>query len=153
MINTQAFDDQKPGTSGLRKKTVVFQQEGYLENFIQSIFNTIGDCANKTLVIGGDGRFYNREAIQVIVKMAAANGFGKLLVGHQGLLSTPAASCVIRKFAACGGIILSASHNPGGQEGDFADDHRPILALFTLVGRIHRSILRLHAGQGQIVQV
>lgn len=118
-VNTQAFSDQKPGTSGLRKKVTQFQQTGYLENFVQAIFNTIAPCTNKMLVIGGDGRFYNREAIQVIIRMAIANGFSELLVGQGGILSTPAASCVIRKNKACGGIILSASHNPGGPDQDF----------------------------------
>lgn len=116
---TQAFPGQKPGTSGLRKTVKEFQQAGYLENFVQAIFNTIAPCSGKTLVLGGDGRFYNREAIQVIIRMAAANGFARLLVGQAGILSTPAASCVIRKHAADGGIILSASHNPGGPHGDF----------------------------------
>ena len=118
-IKTQAFTDQKPGTSGLRKKVKQFQQPGYLENFVQAVFNTIAPCAGKKLVIGGDGRFYNREAIQVIIKMAVANGFSHILVGQGGILSTPAASCVIRKNEACGGIILSASHNPGGPDEDF----------------------------------
>lgn len=118
-IKTRAFIDQKPGTSGLRKKVVQFQQTGYLENFVQSVFNTIAPCNGKTLILGGDGRFYNREAIQVIIRMAVANGFAKILVGQGGILSTPAASCVIRKHKACGGIILSASHNPGGPDEDF----------------------------------
>ena len=118
-IKTQAFTDQKPGTSGLRKKVKQFQQSGYLENFVQAVFNTIAPCAGKKLVIGGDGRFYNREAIQIILKMAVANGFSHILVGQGGILSTPAASCVIRKNKACGGIILSASHNPGGPDEDF----------------------------------
>lgn len=118
-IETQAFTDQKPGTSGLRKKVTQFQQAGYLENFVQSVFNTISPCKGKKLVIGGDGRFYNREAIQVIIRMAIANGFTHLIVGKGGILSTPAASCVIRKNQACGGIILSASHNPGGPDEDF----------------------------------
>lgn len=118
-IKTTPFDGQKPGTSGLRKKVSSFQQAGYLENFVQAIFNTIAPCEGKTLVIGGDGRFYNRTAIQTIVRMAAANGFARLLLGQGGILSTPAASCVIRKYEACGGIILSASHNPGGPDGDF----------------------------------
>lgn len=118
-IKTQAFTDQKPGTSGLRKKVKQFQQPCYLENFVQAVFNTIAPCAGKKLVIGGDGRFYNREAIQVIIKMAVANGFAHILVGQGGILSTPAASCVIRKNEACGGIILSASHNPGGPDEDF----------------------------------
>jgi len=118
-ISTQAFSDQKPGTSGLRKKVTVFQQAHYLENFVQSIFDSIAAPQGATLVLGGDGRFYNREAIQIILKMAAANGFGKVLVGRGGILSTPAASCVIRKHQTYGGIILSASHNPGGADGDF----------------------------------
>mgnify|MGYP001381957233 FL=1 len=118
-VKTQAFDDQKPGTSGLRKKVIQFQQVGYLENFVQAVFNTIAPCAGKSLVLGGDGRFYNREAIQVIIRMAVANGFSRILVGKGGILSTPAASCVIRKHQTCGGIILSASHNPGGPDEDF----------------------------------
>lgn len=118
-VQTKPFPGQKPGTSGLRKKVVEFQQPHYLENFVQSIFNTIGPCAGHTLVIGGDGRFFNREAIQIIIRMATANGFARLLVGQGGILSTPAASCVIRKYEAFGGIILSASHNPGGPSEDF----------------------------------
>jgi phosphoglucomutase len=118
-VSTQAFSDQKPGTSGLRKKVPVFQQPHYLENFVQSIFDSITAPKNATLVVGGDGRYYNREAIQIILKMAAANGFGKVLVGRGGILSTPAASCVIRKHQTFGGIILSASHNPGGPKEDF----------------------------------
>jgi phosphoglucomutase len=118
-ISTQPFEGQKPGTSGLRKKVRVFQQAHYLENFVQSIFDTLENYQGHTLVVGGDGRFYNREALQIILKMAAANGFGRVLVGQGGLLSTPAASCVIRKHKAFGGIILSASHNPGGPEEDF----------------------------------
>jgi phosphoglucomutase len=118
-VQTQPFPDQKPGTSGLRKKTPVFMQERYVENFVQSIFDSLDDKQGKMLVVGGDGRYFNREAIQTIIKMAAANGFGMLLVGKGGLLSTPAASCVIRARKAYGGIILSASHNPGGPEGDF----------------------------------
>lgn len=118
-VNTAVFSGQKPGTSGLRKKVVEFQQAGYLENFVQSIFNTIAPCSGLTLVIGGDGRFFNREAIQIIIRMAVANGFGRLLIGQGGILSTPAASCVIRKYQACGGIVLSASHNPGGPDADF----------------------------------
>lgn len=118
-VSTQPFSDQKPGTSGLRKQVPVFQKPNYLENFIQSIFNAIEGYQGGTLVLGGDGRYYNRTAIQVILKMAAANGVGRVLVGQGGILSTPAASCVIRKNGAFGGIILSASHNPGGPEGDF----------------------------------
>ncbi len=118
-IFTKAFSDQKPGTSGLRKKVSVFQQPHYLENFVQSIFDSISPPKGATLTLGGDGRFYNREAIQIILKMAAANGFGRVLVGQGGILSTPAASCIIRKYKTFGGIILSASHNPGGIDGDF----------------------------------
>ena len=118
-VSTQPFNDQKPGTSGLRKKVGVFQQPHYLENFVQSIFDTIAAPAGATLVVGGDGRYYNRTAIQTILKMAAANGFGGVLVGQGGILSTPAASCLIRKYQTFGGIILSASHNPGGPDGDF----------------------------------
>lgn len=118
-ISTQPFSDQKPGTSGLRKSVPAFQQPHYLENFVQSIFNSLDGYAGHTLVVGGDGRYYNRTAIQIILKMAAANGFGRVLVGQGGILSTPAASCIIRKYQAFGGIILSASHNPGGPSGDF----------------------------------
>ena len=118
-LNTIAFNDQKPGTSGLRKKVAVFQQPHYLENFVQSTFDSLNDKQGKTLVIGGDGRFYNEQAIQIILKMAAANGFSRAIVGQHGLLSTPAASCIIRKYKAFGGIILSASHNPAGPNGDF----------------------------------
>ncbi len=118
-VPTTPFDDQKPGTSGLRKQVPTFQKPHYLENFIQSTFDSLDDYQGKTLVLGGDGRYFNRLAIQVILKMAAANGVGKTLVGQGGILSTPAASCLIRKYSAFGGIILSASHNPGGPEGDF----------------------------------
>lgn len=118
-VATKPFSDQKPGTSGLRKKVPVFQQENYAENFIQSIFDSLEGFQGKTLVVGGDGRYYNREVIQKVIKMAAANGFGKVMVGKGGILSTPAASHVIRKYKAFGGIILSASHNPGGPTEDF----------------------------------
>lgn len=118
-VTSQAFSDQRPGTSGLRKKVKVFQMPHYLENFVQAIFDTRPDLKGGTLVLGGDGRFYNREAIQTILRMAAANGVKRVLVGQAGLLSTPAASCVIRKHKTQGGIILSASHNPGGPEEDF----------------------------------
>ena len=118
-VTTHPFDDQKPGTSGLRKKVPVFQQKNYAENFIQSIFDSLEDFSGQTLVIGGDGRYYNREVIQTAIKMAAANGFGKVMVGQGGILSTPAASHIIRKYRAFGGIILSASHNPGGPTEDF----------------------------------
>ena len=118
-VTTQVFPGQQPGTSGLRKKVSVFRQTGYLENFVQSVFDSLEGRVGQTLVLGGDGRFYNRTAIQIILKMAAANGIGKMLVGRSGILSTPAVSCVIRKHHAFGGIILSASHNPGGPDGDF----------------------------------
>ncbi|MDQ6965086.1 MAG: alpha-D-glucose phosphate-specific phosphoglucomutase, partial [Mariprofundales bacterium] len=115
---THPYQDQRPGTSGLRKKVKVFQQKGYLNNFIQSVFDSIGEFQGETLVVGGDGRHFNMEAIQIIIKMAAANGFGRLLIGRDGILSTPAASCIIRRERAFGGLILSASHNPGGVDGD-----------------------------------
>jgi len=118
-VATTPYDDQKPGTSGLRKKVPHFQQPNYVENFIQSIFDSLEGFEGQTLVIGGDGRYYNREVIQIALKMAAANGFGRVLVGRGGILSTPAASNVIRKHGAFGGIILSASHNPGGPTEDF----------------------------------
>ncbi len=121
---TTPFEGQRPGTSGLRKKTRVFMQPRYLENFIQSIFNCLRedegtDLRKETLIIGGDGRYYNRQAIQTIVRMAAANGVAKVLVGRGGILSTPAMSAVIRRRGAMGGIVLSASHNPGGVDEDF----------------------------------
>lgn len=118
-ISTEPFLDQKPGTSGLRKKVIVFQQPHYLENFVQSIFDSVSIPSNATLTLGGDGRFYNRVAIQTIIKMAAANGFAKVIVGQGGILSTPAASHIIRKYNTLGGIILSASHNPAGPSEDF----------------------------------
>lgn len=118
-IKTQPFDDQRPGTSGLRKKVKVFQTPHYLENFVQAIYDTQPELSGGTLVVGGDGRYYNRQAIQTILRMAAANGIAKVIVGQGGLLSTPAASCVIRKYKTQGSIILSASHNPGGPDEDF----------------------------------
>lgn len=118
-IKTVPFDDQKPGTSGLRKRVTVFQQCHYLENFIQSVFDTVKGFQGKVLVLGGDGRFYNAKAIQTILKMAVANGVGKVMVGQNGILSTPACSCVIRKYQTFWGFVLSASHNPGGPQGDF----------------------------------
>ncbi len=118
-LETSPYTDQRPGTSGLRKKVRVFQQPPYLHNFVQAIFDTQHRLKGGTVVLGGDGRFFNREAIQIIIKMAVANGVSHLLVGQAGLLSTPAASAVIRKYQADGGFILSASHNPGGPEGDF----------------------------------
>ncbi|MBU2962232.1 alpha-D-glucose phosphate-specific phosphoglucomutase [Citreicella sp. C3M06] len=118
-IPTEPIDGQKPGTSGLRKKTVVFQGHHYLENFIQSTWNGIGGVKGKTLVLGGDGRHFNSQAAQVVIRMAAAGGAKKIIVGKRAQLSTPAASHLIRKHGADGGIILSASHNPGGANGDF----------------------------------
>jgi len=118
-VKTQAFTDQKPGTSGLRKKVLVFKQTDYLQNFVQSIFNCLPKLAGSTLILGGDGRYYNREAVQIILRMAAANGVGKVILGQGGIFSTPAVSHLIRKHKALGGIILSASHNPGGMNGDF----------------------------------
>ena len=120
---TTPFAGQQPGTSGLRKKVTVFQQPGYLENFVQALFDVlhgVGQPATgQTLVLGGDGRFHNRTAIQTILRMAAARGYARVLVGQNGILSTPAVSAVIRRHGASGGIVLSASHNPGGPEGDF----------------------------------
>jgi phosphoglucomutase len=118
-VSTTPFPDQKPGTSGLRKKVRIFQQPGYAENFIQSVFEEVPDRHGATLVIGGDGRFLNDQVIQIAIRMAAANGFARVLVGQGGLLSTPAASNLIRQRGAIGGLILSASHNPGGPDEDF----------------------------------
>jgi phosphoglucomutase len=118
-VATQPFTDQKPGTSGLRKKVAVFQQTGYLENFVQSFFNVIQAEEPTLIVVGGDGRFYNKEAIQTIIAMAVANDVPQLLIAKDGVLSTPAASHWIRKYQADAGIILSASHNPAGENGDF----------------------------------
>jgi phosphoglucomutase len=118
-IATQPYSDQAPGTSGLRKKVEVFRQPNYVENFVQAIFDSLEGFAGETLVVGGDGRYFNREAIQKVLKIAAANGFGRILVGQGGILSTPAVSHVIRKNHAFGGVVLSASHNPGGPHGDF----------------------------------
>ena len=118
-VTTTPFTDQKPGTSGLRKKVRVFAQPHYAENFVQSVFDSLDGFEGKTLVLGGDGRYLNREVIQTVLKMAAANGFGRVLVGREGILSTPAASHLIRSAGAFGGLILSASHNPGGPDEDF----------------------------------
>ena len=119
MIKTSPIPGQKPGTSGLRKKTRVFMEEPFLQNYVQAIFNGIGGLYGKVLVLGGDGRFFNAEAIQIILKMAAANGAKRIVVGQNGLLSTPAASHLIRLNGTDGGLILSASHNPGGIDADF----------------------------------
>ena len=118
-VPTTPFEGQKPGTSGLRKKVPVFQQPHYAENFIQATFDALDGIEGKTLVVGGDGRFHNLEVAQTAVRMAAANGFARVIIGKGALLSTPAASNLIRKRKALGGIVLSASHNPGGPDGDF----------------------------------
>lgn len=118
-IATTAYSDQKPGTAGLRKKVRVFAQPHYLENFVQSIFDCVPTLRGATLVIGGDGRYHNREAIQTVLAMAAANGVARAVVGQHGLLSTPAASHLIRTLDAAGGFLLTASHNPAGPDGDF----------------------------------
>ncbi len=117
--STQPIQGQKPGTSGLRKKVAVFQQPHFIENFVQAIFLVVSEIKGGTLILGGDGRYHNEIALQIILKMAAANGVARVLVGQHGLLSTPAASHLIRLHRAVGGIILSASHNPGGPQGDF----------------------------------
>lgn len=119
VMATTPYDDQKMGTGGLRKKTKVVMQPNYFENFMQAIFNTIGDLSGKTFVVGGDGRYFNDMAIQKLIKMAAANGVKKLIVGQNGFLSTPASSNVLLKNKTDGGFVLSASHNPGGLDGDF----------------------------------
>lgn len=118
-IASTPFEGQKPGTSGLRKKVRVFQQANYTENFVQSVFDVVDRSASSALVLGGDGRFHNRTVIQQVIRMAAANGYARVIVGRGGILSTPAASHVIRKYGASGGLILSASHNPGGPDEDF----------------------------------
>uniref|UniRef100_A0A674NA91 Phosphoglucomutase 5 n=1 Tax=Takifugu rubripes TaxID=31033 RepID=A0A674NA91_TAKRU len=121
-VQTAPFDDQRPGTSGLRRKTAVFEgKKNYLQNYIQSLLSSIDlrDRQGCTMVVGSDGRYFSRAATEVIVQMAAANGIGRLVIGHNGLLSTPAVSCIIRKIKAIGGIILTASHSPGGPVGDF----------------------------------
>ncbi|MBB4285738.1 alpha-D-glucose phosphate-specific phosphoglucomutase [Roseospira goensis] len=125
VVPTTPFDDQKPGTSGLRKKVTTIRRPHYLENFVQAIFDAVPGRQGATLVLGGDGRFHNTGAIQTILRMAAANGIARVLVGRDGLLSTPGASCVIREHKAWGGIILSASHNPGGPDGDFGIKFNP----------------------------
>ncbi len=118
-VATTPYAGQKPGTSGLRKKVKVFQQTGYAENFVQSVFDVVERSDDSTLVLGGDGRYHNREVIQQTIRIAAANGYARVLVGQGGILSTPAASHVIRRYGASGGLILSASHNPGGPDEDF----------------------------------
>ena len=119
IVSTTPYTDQKMGTAGLRRKSKVVVQPNYIENFLQSIFNTIGNVKGQTYIVGGDGRFYNDIAIQKLIKMAAANGIGKLIIGQNGFLSTPASSNLILKNKTDGGFVLSASHNPGGPDGDF----------------------------------
>lgn len=118
-LATAPYNDQRPGTAGLRKQVTVFQQSNYLENFIQAIFDAQSGFEGETLVIGGDGRYFSETAIPTIIRMAAANGFARVILGQNGLLSTPNSSLAIRKYGAFGGIILTASHNPGGPAGDF----------------------------------
>ena len=149
-VETTPFTDQRPGTSGLRKKTRVFMQPNYVENFVQAVFNTLRedtpDFGSQTLIVGGDGRYYNREATQAILRLAAANGFGRVLVGRGSLLSTPAVSAVIRRRGALGGLVLSASHNPGGLNADFGIKYNvrnggPAPA--TITERIYQHTLKL----------
>jgi phosphoglucomutase len=148
---TTPFQDQRPGTSGLRKKTRQFEQPRYVENFVQSIFDVLReeiakDLSEKTLVIGGDGRFYNGTAMQTIVRVAAGNGFGTILAARGGILSTPAMSAVIRKRSALGGLILSASHNPGGEDGDFGikyNTHNGGPAPEALTEKIYQRTLKI----------
>ncbi len=151
VVRTTPYADQSPGTSGLRKKTRIFMQPHYLENYIQSVFSVVreeskGGLQGRVLIVGGDGRYYNRIAIQVILRMAAANGFGRVLVGRDGYLSTPAMSAVIRKRSALGGLLLTASHNPGGVDADFGvkyntENGGP--APERLTGRFHSETTRL----------
>src|ERR1044071_132263 len=148
-IETAPFADQKPGTSGLRKRTPVFTQPNYVENFVQSVIDSLEGFKGKTLVIGGDGRYHNDVAIQAIIRMASANGFGKVMVGQGGILSTPGTSHITRHYKAFGGIILSASHNPGGPEGDFGIKYNvsnggPAPARVTDAGFYHSQQLRAH---------
>ena len=150
-VDTAPFTDQRPGTSGLRKKTRVFMQPNYLENFVQAVFDTVREdtpagFGAETLVVGGDGRYYNRTATQIILRMAAANGFGRVLVGRGGILSTPAVSAVIRRRKALGGLVLSASHNPGGLDADFGIKYNirnggP--APESITGRIYEQTLKI----------
>jgi phosphoglucomutase len=150
-VQTEPFTDQRPGTSGLRKKTRIFMQPHYLENFVQAVFDSVREdaadgFASETLVVGGDGRYHNRAAIQTILRMAAANGFGRVLVGRGGILSTPAVSAVIRRRNALGGLVLSASHNPGGRDADFGIKYNirnggP--APETITGRIYEQTLKI----------
>lgn len=119
IVKSQPFQEQKPGTSGLRKSVSIFQQQHYLENFVQAIFDSLPSVKGARIALGGDGRYHNSAAIQTIIKMASANGVAEMIVGLNGILSTPAASHIIRKYELDGGLVLSASHNPGGPNGDF----------------------------------
>lgn len=151
LIPTQPIPGQKPGTSGLRKKTREFMRPGYLENFVQAIFNVLhedhpGGLGSHTLIVGGDGRYFNREAVKTILRIAAGNGLGRMLVAQRGILSTPAMSIEIRSRGAAGGILLSASHNPGGPDADFGikfntSNGGPAPESFT--ARIHAHTLKL----------
>jgi phosphoglucomutase len=149
-VSTQPFEDQRPGTSGLRKKTRLFMQEHYVENFIQSVFNALRgevSLSQSILVVGGDGRYYNQNAIQTIVRMAAANGWKKVLVARNGILSTPSMSAVIRRRKAAGGLVLSASHNPGGIDHDFGikyNIHNGGPAPETITEKIYQETLKIH---------
>lgn len=141
IFSTQPYADQKPGTSGLRKRVAHFQQPHYLENFVQAIFDSLEPARRNTLLLGGDGRYFNAEAIQRILRLAVGNGFRRILVGQHGYLSTPAASLLIRRYQLDGGIILSASHNPGGPDGDFGvkfNTHSGGPAPEKVTARIHQ---------------
>ncbi len=150
-LPTRPIPGQRPGTSGLRKKTRVFMEPGYTENFVQSVFNALRDepetdFRQSTLVVGGDGRYYNRQVIQIILRMAAASGFGRVLAARGGILSTPAMSAVIRRRKALGGFVLSASHNPGGIDADFGIKYNihnggPAPSIFT--ERVYRHTLSI----------
>lgn len=145
-VATTPYRDQEPGTSGLRKKVSVFKKTGYLENFVQSIFNAMGADDRGALVVGGDGRYFNLEAARIIIRMAAANGFSRVVVGRNALMSTPAVSNLIRLRGASGGIILSASHNPGGPQGDFGvkyNNANGSPAPETVTRIIHQESLRI----------
>ena len=161
IVSCVPYNDQKPGTSGLRKSVKQFQKQDYLQTFVQAIFNTLPEREGSTLILGGDVRYFNREAIQVILRMAAANGIGKILVGKGGILSTPAASHLIRKHQALGGIILSASHNAGGPDGDFgiklklimvAPPPKALLKQFTKTLRRLKSIGLLRLSLYQLIK-
>ncbi|MGH8447413.1 MAG: alpha-D-glucose phosphate-specific phosphoglucomutase [Solimonas sp.] len=158
-IQTKPYLDQKAGTAGLRKKVAVFQQPHYLENYLQAIFDCVPELKGGTLVIGGDGRFHNRDAIQVTAAIAAANGIARLIIGQGGLLSTPAASHLIRIRQAAGGLLLTASHNPAGPDGDFGIKFNVAgggQASEALTGRIYeysKSIARYRVFDGDAIDI